>query len=198
MYKMATHQFNVVRSILQKSIFDENVIHIILTEYWKDLKNKRKVLVDWINFEQLSWEYLSENPNAIDLLKHNKHYINWFRLSVNPNAIDLIEDRIKYEKSLTEIEYVVLKYKINWSKLSSNPNAIELLKKNPDKISWTFLSQNPNTIQLLEENQDKINWILLSENQNAIDLLKINKTKINWELLSVNPSIFEDEPMPTI
>ena len=35
---MATHQFYVVRSILNKSIFDEN---IILTEYWQLLpKNK--------------------------------------------------------------------------------------------------------------------------------------------------------------
>ena len=43
---MATNQFYVVRSILNKTMFDENVIQIILTEYWKDLKNKRKVLLD--------------------------------------------------------------------------------------------------------------------------------------------------------
>ncbi len=52
---MATHQFNVVKSILQKIIFDENVIHIILTEYWKNLKNT--VLVDWINIDKLYWHY---------------------------------------------------------------------------------------------------------------------------------------------
>ena len=39
---MATNQFNVVKIILNKSIFDENVIHIILTEYWKDLKTNVK------------------------------------------------------------------------------------------------------------------------------------------------------------
>jgi len=50
---LAVKRFNIVRMILYKSIFDENVIHIILTEYWKNLKNKRKVLVDWINIEKL-------------------------------------------------------------------------------------------------------------------------------------------------
>ena len=69
---MATNQFNVVKMILNKSIFDENVIHIILTEYWKDLKNKRKVLLDWIDIEWLAWNILSTNPNAIDLLENNK------------------------------------------------------------------------------------------------------------------------------
>ena len=44
----AVKRFNTVKIILNKSMFDENVIHIILTEYWKDLKNKRKVLLDWI------------------------------------------------------------------------------------------------------------------------------------------------------
>ena len=33
MYKMATHQFNIVRLILQKSILDDNVIDIILMQY---------------------------------------------------------------------------------------------------------------------------------------------------------------------
>ena len=72
---MATNQFYVVRSILNKTMFDENVIQIILTEYWKDLKNKRKVLLDWINPKQLSWKYLSENPNSIHLLLKNLHIL---------------------------------------------------------------------------------------------------------------------------
>jgi hypothetical protein len=62
---MAIHQFNVVKSILKKTMFDENIIQIILIEYWKNLKNKRKVLVDWIKPEQLLWHNLSANPNHI-------------------------------------------------------------------------------------------------------------------------------------
>jgi len=87
---LAVKRFNIVRMILYKSIFDENVIHIILTEYWKDLKNKNKVLVDWINLEKLSWKYLSENPNAIDLFKNNQDKINWDKLSSNPAILKAV------------------------------------------------------------------------------------------------------------
>jgi len=83
----------------------------------KKLNNKRKVLVDWINPEQLSWDILSTNPNAISLLKNNIDKINWNLLSENPNAIKLLEE---YPN------------KINWMLLSSNPNAINLLHL------WTF------------------------------------------------------------
>ena len=80
---LAVKRFNVVRMILNKSIFDENIIHIILKYYWKDLKNKRKVLLDWINIEWLSWDLLSANPNAINLLENNLDKINWYKLSQN-------------------------------------------------------------------------------------------------------------------
>jgi hypothetical protein len=105
-----------VRMILNKSIFDENVINIILKYYWKNLKNKRKVLLDWIDNEWLSWDILSANPNAIDLLENNQDKINWYMLCINPNAIDLLDDN---------------KNKIYWESLSSNPNpnAIKLLSK---------------------------------------------------------------------
>ena len=164
---LAVKRFNIVRMILYKSIFDENVIHIILTEYWKDLKNKNKVLVDWIDIEWLSWKYLSENPNAIDLLKKNQDKIDWYMLCINPNAIDLLSSN---------------ENKIYWESLSRNPNAIKLLKNRiefentltkeelydldlEDKIDWYNLSANPNAIDILENNQYHINWTLLSKNQ---------------------------------
>jgi hypothetical protein len=48
-------------------------------------------LRDWININKINWVSLSENPNAIELLKENKDKINWRRLSKNPNAIELLE-----------------------------------------------------------------------------------------------------------
>ena len=173
---MATYQFNVVKSILQKSIFDENVIHIILTAYWKNLKNKYKDLVDWINIDKLNWEQLSSNPNAIYLL----------------------EIRNEFENCLSIKAYNNLRDKICWDNLSLNPNAIELLTNNQHKIDWERLSSNPNAIELLTNNQDKIDWESLSANPNAIHLLKNNVDEIDWYYLSVNPSIFEDEPMPIV
>ena len=71
-----------------------------------------------------------------------------------------------------------------------------MLENNLDKVNWSMLCINPNAIKLLDSN--KINWAFLSLNPNAIDLLKNNQDKIDSDKLSLNPSIFEDEPMPTI
>jgi hypothetical protein len=209
----AVKRFNAVKIILNKSIFDENIIHIILKYYWKDLKNKRKVLLDWIDIELLSWDillardqnkmdwrYLCSNPNAIDLLENNQDKINWKSLCLNPNAIDLLSAN---------------ENKIYWESLSKNPNAIDLLNKRiqfentstkeelywldlENNIDWYSLSLNSNAIELLTNNQDKIDWESLSANPNAIYLLKNNVDEIDWYWLSVNPSIFENEPMPIV
>jgi len=50
----------------------------------------------------------------------------------------------------------------------------------------------------LDDLDNKIDWDNLCLNPNAIDLLKENQDEIDWYYLSSNPSIFEDEPMPTI
>ena len=68
---MATKQFNDVKNILDKCIFNENIIHIILKHYWQ-LLDKRKVLLDWIDIEKIEWDSVCLNPNAIDLFKNNK------------------------------------------------------------------------------------------------------------------------------
>ena len=106
---LAVEQFNIVKKILNKSIFDDNIIHIILAYYWQLLDNKTKVLLDWIDYSKLHFDALSDNPNAINILK----------------------SRIKYENKLSNKKYNNLMYykKINWCKLCLNPNAIEILKK---------------------------------------------------------------------
>ena len=53
----AINRFNIVKSILKKSIFDENITYIILNYYWLLLK-KRKILLPWINIDDLQWDYL--------------------------------------------------------------------------------------------------------------------------------------------
>ena len=45
---LAFKKFNIVKKILNKSIFDENIIYIILKYYWVLLK-KCKILLDWID-----------------------------------------------------------------------------------------------------------------------------------------------------
>ena len=132
-YKMATEQFNVVKSILSKSIFDENVIHLILTEYWKNLKNKRKVLVDWINIEKLWWYNLSNNPNAMELLK----------------------ERLEYEESLTINEYNNTNDKIDWYSFASICDDIKILEKHEDKLDSGSVGINLNAIEYIKKYIDR-------------------------------------------
>jgi len=54
------------------------------------VKPKMKLL-DWIDVNNLSWGYLSANPNAIHLLEQNMDKIDWVFLSKNSNAIHLLE-----------------------------------------------------------------------------------------------------------
>ena len=39
-------------------------------------------LHDWIDINNIDWEILSLNPNAIELLKENQDKIDWDRLSL--------------------------------------------------------------------------------------------------------------------
>jgi len=179
------------------NVLPDDILDKIVKKYKTIFKIKYK-LKDWISLKKLNWENLSENPNAIELLKENPKKIVWWQLSENPNAIELLEKRINKDNELDDnydygddFEYDPSPFnKISWEFISSNTNAIELLKKNPKKIVWERLSKNPSAIELLKENQDKINWKWLSINPNteAIELLKANQDKIDWKHLSLNPN----------
>ena len=202
MCSMVNNQFNVVRHILNKSLFDEHIIYIILTYYWNAL-DKHKVLLHWIDINNLDWHWLSVNPNAISLLKNNYDKINWLNLSGN----ELLNTNVQEHTNN-------IYKKLYWSWLSRNPNCIEILENNLHKIDWTLLSGNPNAICLIKDrieyekqfNIDEydylsfgcklLSWCEISNNPNAIEILENNQDKIDWHLLSVNPSIFVDEPMP--
>ena len=177
-----SRNFKIVKLLLDKSIFNENIIHIILTQYW-NLIPKTKTLLEWIPLENLDWLYLSLNINAIDLLKNNIDKINTHCLSININAVKLLENN--YDK-------------IDWRYLSANKNAIHLLEQNKDKIAWGALSGNKNAIHLLEEKAHYIYWNRLSLNKNAMHLIAEYQCniEIDWNILSRNPSIFEDEHIP--
>jgi hypothetical protein len=90
---------------------------ILLKYFYKNLSNEilkysnEYVLLDWIDINKLDWIYLSNNLNAIDLLKQNQNKINWDKLSKNPNAIELLKKN---------------QNKINWNYLSMNPNIFVL------------------------------------------------------------------------
>ena len=129
------------------------LIYVIIMSLTNDEYEYEYELLDWISVELLNWEWLSANPNAIDLLKKNRDKINWYRLSGNSAAFDLIELD-----------------KIDWNMLSTNtnPKAIKLLKesylKGQNNINWALLSKNSSAIEVLRENPDKIEWLWFIEN----------------------------------
>ena len=142
--------------------------------------------------DQIDWDDLTTNPNAIELLKEYPHKINWEMLSENTAAIDWLKEN---------------KNVIDWDILSVNPNAIQLLKENRKKIHWANLCKNPNAIELLKKNRKKINWRLLCLNENAFELIKERAeyemsltpeeykelkygNKLDWNQLSENKGIF--------
>ncbi len=56
---------------------------------------------DFIQENNLIWDRLSQNPNAIPLLEKHPDKINWYWLSENPNGISLLEkhlDKIIWER----------------------------------------------------------------------------------------------------
>jgi hypothetical protein len=147
-------------------------------------------LLDWIDINELKWKFLSENPNAINILEKNLDAVCIEKQSFSiPRPQSHIIDYALHNQLGAD--------KVNWEYLSKNPNAIHLLEAYPDKINWNGLSQNPNAIHLLEQNlvesqRDgsvcKINWYWISSNPNAIHILEKNPDKINWDRLSGNPN----------
>lgn len=175
-------------------------------------------LRDWVPLKLIRWEFLSENPNAIDFLSlpKNRVHINWEFLSENPEAVDFIslpenKKHIDYRNlsgnpNPKAIELLKERLKVNprivdWKALSKNPYAIELLilPENNEKIDWSSLSGNIEAIDILKDEYKKennrIDWKALSENPSAIDILKEEykkkKNKINWKALSRNPNAID-------
>lgn len=150
-----------------------------------------------INFFQQHKYELSQNLNAISIIKKNKNAIDWECLSSNSNAIDFINDKIKieldeeynrpYKKIRTNyndsLENKSFK-NIDWDKLSGNTKAIDILKKAKDKINWNKFSENPKAINILKQNLDKVSWYDLSLNPNAIEMFDhINLENLRKEKL---------------
>ena len=173
---------------------------------------KRFSLDNEVNIESgIPWNQLSENPNAIELLRkriaHVKQHklittgskqIHWWRLSKNPNAIELLEERIKEEKALDTDTYERLQLpdKINWDELCKNPNAIKLLKENIHKITKSiFANKNIDeeiiTTLLTEREEFRDAWQhipqaiqFLTKDKSLQDILK--DENISWKELSRN------------
>ena len=174
--------FKEIKYVLKDWILKENLIFDTLS------KNPNAIDLLKNNETKLYWPYISMNPNAIEILKKNTNKIDWKILSGNPNAIELLENKILEENSLgyNELYNLHSSKKIDWFELSKNPKAIKLIKKYKNKIDWKIdwkgLSENPNAIKLLEKKIIEENEMDIEEFNN----LDYSKT-ISRNMLSSNP-----------
>jgi hypothetical protein len=94
-------------------------------------------LRDWIDIKKLNWKYLSDNQNAIDLLKENQDKINWHYLLLNENAIELLKQNqdkldwefISYYQKLSKAFIEKYFYKLNIENLLKNRKISKAFRK---------------------------------------------------------------------
>lgn len=180
---------------------------------WKRLsENINAISLIKNNLDKICWSKLSRNRSAIHILKCHMDKIDWSELSQNEMAISLLENRVKYERYLSDVEYLNLPYnkKINWFLLANNKAATKMLENNLDTSEFNSLMFNQYIVYILENEIvysyddimfldyyfNKQNWQLLSKKSDNIILLKDNIDKLCWTSLSANPNIFCDESMP--
>lgn len=184
---------------------------VIQSPHWK--------LLDWIPLQRLSWQQLSANPRAIQLLQQYPERIDWHMLSINPEAIPmLIEQRenIVWHQfagnpspdaiPLLE-EYLQQgggeessfndkpEHYLFWIRLSGNPNALPLLEKYMNHVKWyDLMHTNPSSdlIPFLQRHMDEREIVdQSSHNPYAIELIRKHNDCINWSELSKNPNAID-------
>ena len=119
----------------------------------------------FIDTNNINWDYLSKNTNAIPILEKNLNKVDWSSLSKNPNAIPILEKNLN---------------KVDWNNLNYNENGLLLLINHKEKINWIIVSCYSKNISILEENLDKIDIFYLSINIYATSLLKKYKYKLGY------------------
>lgn len=111
---------------------------------------------------EYGWYYLSENPNATDILKENPSKINFGALATNPKAIDLIEQNLD-----------IIRFRYPGA-LCLNPNALHLL------FTYEYTIMRDNTSNFAREviasalHPDKLEFIA---NQFNMDFLQVLESR---------------------
>jgi hypothetical protein len=172
------------------------------------------ISIDPLFIDQLSWNDLSSNPNAINFIKKFPNKIHWPSLCRNnhPEAVKMIlenPDKISWSDlnlntSKEILSLVKTNNKIDWFNIVKNPSADDFIEEffnlksqnltllpNSDEydyVCWMRICSNPLAGKYLKNFFDKINWNNLSENPDpeAIKLLKSNEKLIDWNAFSAN------------
>ena len=89
----------------------------------------KKIIKKCNIIDNLDYDHLSFNQNAINFLAKNKNKINWSNFSLNPNAIPLLH---------------LNKDKLNWNNVALNRNAYKIIVDNISYMDKRFLFYNKN------------------------------------------------------
>lgn len=182
----------------------------LLEEYLKNGGGDESAFDGHPNEHYLFWTRLSENPNALPLLKQHIEEIKWnslLALNTNPDIIPFVQEHLYLEEIVSRLSHQpfaisLLKEHpehIDWYRMSSNPNGISLLESfipqrdSKYRVGWDKICKNPEAISLIEQNMDMVVWYALSRNPNALHILKNHMDKICWSFLcyNTNPEAIE-------
>jgi hypothetical protein len=153
---------------------------------------------------KINWQYLSENPRAIHLLRDNldKIDIKRYYLYLNPALVELFDlinptDILLFSDSYNylgnfedicmfdalEIEEIGKKsLDYMWSRINEN-----------DHDYWFIIPKNPVALPIIESTLDTIYWYSLCENSAALHLLDRKPSEIYFPQVSrnKNPKILD-------
>jgi hypothetical protein len=153
-----------------------------------------------------NWQFLTCNPNAINVLLKYKEFIHKKNINLNSKSISFLKDNplfinykvLCYNNSFEAME--LLKERINigliddlcFENLSTNPYAIDILKENPERIDWDMTILNENVGLLYEIFPDKISkYIKYTINYpSVLPYIKEYLHNVSPVILATNPDIF--------
>jgi hypothetical protein len=131
-----------------QSLYKEDIFEEV---YYKVLScNRSYEAIDYLenNPQIIYWDWLSENPYAIDILLKNQDRINWGSFNKNPHP--------------KAVELIIEQNKIIWETFLTNPTAIEIIKRNKDMIT-SAIWENPEIFEIDYEAMAKQRMDLLRE-----------------------------------
>lgn len=129
------------------------------------------------------WIKISENPEAIPLIKKNLHKVNWDALSRNPGAIDILSTN---------------RLLITWSEFKKNPKAMSLVEMNPYSLSlrrkaieYIDRQNRKREEQRLRANNLGIEYKYSSFYLERLKLINRHTYEIDWEQIDKQPEVLE-------
>ena len=175
-----------------KRLFLVEALGEVITECYKSVTNKIKILEEITDIEKFFDDYIDDfevNWNYISLYqKLSKEFIEKHK-----NKIDW--DRISIYQTLSE-EFIEKHYdKVKWYFISIYQKLSEsFIKKHSNKVDWDNISQHQTLSEdFIEKYNDKVNWWNISEYQKlSEEFIEKYNDKVYWGCISEYQKLSEE------